>query len=190
LFLFGLLGAVCGLIASVVYGVFRIEQTPCEPVPCGWSVLGLVLSSAWLALGLLAAVGVVLGAVGGVTAAWLTRGRQAQTEIRTWNLVIGATVLVVAAATTLLILNRRQPDPVPGGELATVIVSKKAIPANQLLDPLIKKGVIVEIDVPRAALEDGALTDVDQLRGRTAISLIRRHEQISAANLAQVDAPA
>jgi hypothetical protein len=59
-FLFGLFGAVCGLIASVVYGIFGIEETRCEPVSCGWSVLGLVLSSAWLALGLLAAVGVVL----------------------------------------------------------------------------------------------------------------------------------
>jgi hypothetical protein len=77
-FLFGLFGAVCGLIASVVYGVFGIREVACvSDIPCGgWSVLGLVLSSFWPALGLLAAVGVILGAVGGVTAARLTRGSQ------------------------------------------------------------------------------------------------------------------
>ena len=41
IFRFGLFGAVCGLIASVVYGIFGIEETPCEPVSCGWSVLGM-----------------------------------------------------------------------------------------------------------------------------------------------------
>jgi hypothetical protein len=75
-FLFGLFGAVCGLIASVVYGVFGIYEV-CDPGGCGWSVLGLVLRSFWPSLGLLAAVGGILGAVGGVTAARLTRGSQA-----------------------------------------------------------------------------------------------------------------
>jgi hypothetical protein len=82
LFLFGLFGAVCGLIASVVYGVFGIHEVcvdlgGIDPGGCGWWVLGLVLPLFWPSLGLLAAVGVILGAVGGVTAAWLTRGRQA-----------------------------------------------------------------------------------------------------------------
>ena len=78
-FLFGLFGAICGLIASVVYGVFGIKEAACDTGYCGWSVLGLVLGSFWPSLGLLAAVGVILGVVGGVTAAWLTRGRQAGT---------------------------------------------------------------------------------------------------------------
>jgi hypothetical protein len=76
-FLFGLFGAVCGLIASVVYGVFGIKEAACDAVYCGWSVLGLVLPSFWPSLGLLTAVGVILGAVGGVTAARLSRGSQA-----------------------------------------------------------------------------------------------------------------
>jgi hypothetical protein len=81
-FLFGLFGAVCGLIASVVYGVFGIKEAACVgggiDISCGGrTVLGLVVSSFWPTLGLLAAVGVVLGAVGGVTAARLTRGSQA-----------------------------------------------------------------------------------------------------------------
>lgn len=79
--LFGLFGAVCGLIAGVVYGVFTLHEVcvggGIDYDYCGWSVLGSVLNSFWPSLGLLAAVGVVLGAVGGVTAAWLTRRRQA-----------------------------------------------------------------------------------------------------------------
>lgn len=75
-FLFGLFGAVCGLIASAVYGVFGIKEAACDTGYCGWSVLGLVVGSFWPSLGLLTAAGVILGAVGGVTAAWLTRGSQ------------------------------------------------------------------------------------------------------------------
>lgn len=74
-FLFGLFGAVCGLIAGVVYWSLGSVEV-CDPGGCGWSVLGLVLRSSWRSLGLLAAIGVILGAVGGVTAAWLTRGSQ------------------------------------------------------------------------------------------------------------------
>jgi hypothetical protein len=77
-FLFGLFGAVCGLIACVVYWVFVDEVCVGGGHPrCGWSILGLVLRSSWRSLGLLAAIGVILGAVGGATAAWLTRGKQA-----------------------------------------------------------------------------------------------------------------
>jgi hypothetical protein len=79
--LFGVFGAVCGLVAGVVVGVFAIREVCVGGVQdglnCEWTVLGLVLSSPWLSLGLLAAVGVTLGAVGGVTAAWLTQRRQA-----------------------------------------------------------------------------------------------------------------
>lgn len=53
------------------------KEAACDTGFCGWSVLGLLLGSSWPALGLLAAVGVILGAVGGVTAARLTRGSQA-----------------------------------------------------------------------------------------------------------------
>lgn len=75
-FLFGLFGAVCGLIGSVVYGVFGIHEVcvggGIDYDYCGWLVLGLVLRSFWPSLGLLAAVGVSLGAMAGVAAARLT----------------------------------------------------------------------------------------------------------------------
>ena len=76
-FLFGLFGAVCGLIASVVYGVFGIKGGRLRYRLLRVVGPGTLLGSSWPALGLLAAVGVILGAVGGVTAARLTRGSQA-----------------------------------------------------------------------------------------------------------------
>ena len=77
-FLFGLFGGICGLVAGTVYGVFSIrEVVSCDYGDCGWSVLGLTTSSFWPALGLLAVLGVVLGAVAGVTVARILRGSTA-----------------------------------------------------------------------------------------------------------------
>ena len=77
--LFGLFGAICGLIAGLVGSVFVPEVcvSGVDLDYCGRSVLGLRLGSPWRSIGVLAAVGVILGAVGGVISARLTRGRQA-----------------------------------------------------------------------------------------------------------------
>jgi hypothetical protein len=72
-FLFGLFGAICGLIAGVVYGALTIHEVYSH----GWSVLGTYFGLFWPALGLVAAIGVTVGAVAGVTMASLTRGSQA-----------------------------------------------------------------------------------------------------------------
>jgi hypothetical protein len=78
-FLFGLFGGVCGLIAGVVFGIVGIQVEVCGPgdfdaLECGWSVLGVgSAQSFWPALGLVAAIGVAVGAVAGVTTASLTR---------------------------------------------------------------------------------------------------------------------
>jgi hypothetical protein len=83
--LFGLFGAVCGLIAGVVFGIVGIDEV-CggggfDGIRCGWSVLGFgsVELLFWPTFGLVVALGVILGTAGGVTAALLTRGRRAQT---------------------------------------------------------------------------------------------------------------
>jgi hypothetical protein len=80
--LFGLFGAVCGLVAGVLFGVLGIQEVCVSggiDLECGWSVfgVGLVQRSFWPTFGSLVALGVILGTVGGVTAALLTRGRQA-----------------------------------------------------------------------------------------------------------------
>jgi len=80
LVLFGLFGALCGLIAGVVFGIVGIQEEVCGPedfdaLECGWSVFGVGFGelSPWPLFGLVVALGVILGTVGGVTAAWLTR---------------------------------------------------------------------------------------------------------------------
>lgn len=79
LILLGLLGAVCGLIPGLVYG-FALQEVciggGIDYDYCGWPFLGWVVRSPWLALGLSAAVGGILGTFGGVTAAWLTGRRR------------------------------------------------------------------------------------------------------------------
>jgi hypothetical protein len=81
-FLFGLFGGVCGLVAGLVLGIVGIE------VVCGGEMqdsLGCRLSLLWAgwgqdpwpALGRVVGLAVILGMVGGVTAAWLRRGRHA-----------------------------------------------------------------------------------------------------------------
>lgn len=81
--LFALFGAVCGLVAGVVFGIVGIKEEVCgggdfDALECGWSVLGVGSAQLfWPAFGLVVALGVILGTVGGVTAAWLTRGKHA-----------------------------------------------------------------------------------------------------------------
>ena len=112
--------------------------------------------------------------------------------MRTRNLVIGIVLLVATAAATIVILYLQgsKPGVIDHADLATVFISKRDIHMNQSLDPLIEDGVIIEIHVPRAALVVGALTDIRQLRGSTAMSLIRKHEQISVNNVMHRDEPA
>jgi len=93
------------------------------------------------------------------------------------------------AAIVILYLQGSKGGVIDEAVLATALVSKRDIQKNQALDPLTEDGVIIEIKVPRAALVVGALTDIRQLRGSTAISLIRKHEQILANNVVHLDKP-
>ena len=67
--------------------------------------------------------------------------------------------------------------------LATVVVATEDIPNGALLDPLIERGVFVEVQIPRYALIEDAVTDVQQLRGLRTVSVIVRNEQISPYRL-------
>ena len=106
--------------------------------------------------------------------------------MRTRYVIISAIVVaVVTAAITFVILDRPQLEetPIGDGELVTVIVSKQAIPANKLLDSLIEDGYFEEISVPRYALVDGAVTDIEDLRGMRTTTTIYATEQISTTRL-------
>jgi hypothetical protein len=61
------------------------------------------------------------------------------------------------------------------------------IPANQRLDPLIKKGFFEEKMVPQELLVHGAITDLNDLRGATTTTPVLGNEQISTSRLSADD---
>jgi hypothetical protein len=107
--------------------------------------------------------------------------------VRVRNLITGIAVFLVIAPGTFFALRAftdmdSEIDHAPS--LATVIVPSRAIQASLALDPLIEEGVFVEFQVPVSALVEGAVTDVDDLKGAHSTALILKHEQIATARLA------
>ncbi|MFN2545510.1 MAG: Flp pilus assembly protein CpaB [Actinomycetota bacterium] len=65
----------------------------------------------------------------------------------------------------------------------SVIVSKADIPAGSRMDSLIDSGSFTSQSIPRTAVVDGAVTSLQQLRGRVTSVPILAGEQIPAARL-------
>src|SRR5687768_5354952 len=105
--------------------------------------------------------------------------------MRSRGLVVAiAIVLAVAAAAAVILYTQGvKQEAVQGGDLTSVIVSTQEIPTSQLLDPLIDAGVFTEVQLPNDALVEGAVTDVEQLRGVTTSTPILANEQISTRRL-------
>ena len=111
--------------------------------------------------------------------------------MRSRGLVVAiAVVLAVAAAAAVILYTQGvKEDARSGGQLTNVIVSTQDIPANQLLDPLIDQGIFTEIQLPADALVEGAVTDVQALRGVTTSTPILANEQISTSRLSSAERP-
>ncbi len=111
--------------------------------------------------------------------------------MRSRGLVVAiAVVLAVAAAAAVILYTQGvKEDAVRGGELTRVIVATQEIPANQSLDPLVDQGIFTEIQLPADALVEGAVTDVEQLRGVTTTTPILANEQISTSRLSSAERP-
>jgi pilus assembly protein CpaB len=111
--------------------------------------------------------------------------------MRSRGLVVAiAVVLAVAAAAAVILYTQGVKEKAAqGGELTNVIVSTQEIPANQLLDPLIDQGLFAEVQLPADALVEGAVTDVEQLRGVTTTTPILANEQISESRLSSAERP-
>jgi pilus assembly protein CpaB len=67
--------------------------------------------------------------------------------------------------------------------MVSVIVSKKDIPAQSNLDNLISDGAFTTLRIPAAAIVQGAVTDVSQLKGESTAFPILQGEQITTARL-------
>jgi pilus assembly protein CpaB len=70
-----------------------------------------------------------------------------------------------------------------GGELMTVVVSERDVPAGTELNELIDEGAVTTRSVPRSALVSGAITDLADLKGRESSAAIAAGEQITTARL-------
>jgi Flp pilus assembly protein CpaB len=112
--------------------------------------------------------------------------------MRSRGLVVAVALVLAALAAGAVILytNGVKEEAVSGGELTTVIVATQEIPANTPLNPLIAGGGFKELSVPLDAVVDGAVTNLDELKGRTTTSPLLANEQISVANLDTGEAPA
>ena len=105
--------------------------------------------------------------------------------MRSRGLVVALALLLAVGATAAVFLyvNGVKDNALSSGEVTTVIVSTQVIPANSSLNPLIDNGVFVERNIPKDAAVEGAITTLDQLRNKTAISPILANEQIPAERL-------
>jgi Flp pilus assembly protein CpaB len=68
-------------------------------------------------------------------------------------------------------------------DMQSVLVAKEDIPPGSNLDALIAKGVFSTVEIPRAALVQGVVTDLTQIKGRTTNAAILQGEQITTARL-------
>lgn len=109
--------------------------------------------------------------------------------MRSRGLVVAiAVVLAVAAAAAVVLYTQGVKETAEqGGELTTVIVASQTIDANQPLDPLIEQGIFTELDIPRDALVEGAVTDLSQMEGATTTTTVLANEQISSSRLSTAE---
>jgi hypothetical protein len=102
------------------------------------------------------------------------------------SMVIGLALLAVIAVTIMVALNAAALDEKDLGDpvaLVTVIVATEDIPVARQLNPLIRHGVVVEVQIPRYALIDGAATDLARLDGMKTATVIRKREQVWLSSL-------
>jgi hypothetical protein len=69
------------------------------------------------------------------------------------------------------------------GQMVPIVVSKVDIPARTDLNKLLRNDQFRVLDIPQAAVVDGAVTSVDQLRDRRNTVAILAGEQISVERL-------
>jgi Flp pilus assembly protein CpaB len=105
--------------------------------------------------------------------------------MRSRGLVVALALLLAVGATAAVFLyvNGVKDNALSSGEVVTVIVATQPVAANSNLNPLVDQGVFEERTIPRTAEVQSAVTSLDQLRNRTAVSPILANEQIPAERL-------
>ena len=89
----------------------------------------------------------------------------------------------VATFSIFLYVHEVKQRAVTGGAQATVVVSKKDIPTGTSFDTLIAQGAFTTETIPRKTEVQGAVTSLEQLKGRRTSVPILAGEQIPMARL-------
>jgi len=98
--------------------------------------------------------------------------------------VVLALLLAVGATTAVfLYVEGVRKESKPSASAVAVIVPKENVPAGSALDDLISKGDFTTLTIPPSAVVEGAITDLNQLKGKTTSAAILAGEQIPAARL-------
>jgi pilus assembly protein CpaB len=104
--------------------------------------------------------------------------------MRSRGLIIAIAFVLAGIATMVVYLYllgvKRQSA---GGELVTVVVSERDVPAGTDLDGLLSEGAITTRSVPRSALVHGAITEPSDLKGRETSAAVAAGEQITTGRL-------
>jgi pilus assembly protein CpaB len=107
--------------------------------------------------------------------------------MKTRGTALGLAVALAIGATMAVFLYvqgvRQQAQTSPADDMQSVLVAKEDIPAGSNLDALIAKGEFSTVAIPRAALVQGVVTDLTQIKGRTTSAAILQGEQITTARL-------
>jgi pilus assembly protein CpaB len=97
--------------------------------------------------------------------------------------VLALILATVATAGVFLYARGLQEDAQTGGTMVAVVVSKVDIPARTELDQLVKDDQFRFIEVPQDAVVGGAVTSLDQLKGKSNAVPILAGEQIPVARI-------
>lgn len=104
--------------------------------------------------------------------------------MRSRGLIIAIAFALAGIATMVVYLYllgvQRQSE---GGDLVSVVVSERDVPAGTALDELVSDGSLSSRSVPRSALVRGAVTNIGALEGRETSAAIAAGEQITTARL-------
>jgi Flp pilus assembly protein CpaB len=106
--------------------------------------------------------------------------------MRSRGLVVAiAVVLAVLAAIGVIVYTNQVKNSATTEDTVAVIVSNQDIPASTELDPLVSQGVFKQIRVPKDALVQAAVVNLDQLQDKVTSAPILANEQIPASRLGE-----
>jgi pilus assembly protein CpaB len=100
--------------------------------------------------------------------------------------MVGVTAFALAAIAAFamfLFLHGVQHSATSSGAQATVVVSKKDLPAGTSMDAVISQGDLTTATIPAKDEVNGAVTSAEQLKGRVTSTPILAGEQIPVARL-------